>query len=95
MKGISECICSAEHGNAKSQYNLGNAYYRGENIEQDYVKAYTKAAFQGHAKAQYNLGNSYMKGEGVEMNHAKATEWYRKAAAQGHEKAKLKLKSIK
>jgi len=77
----------AEQGIAKTQYNLGVMYHKGEGIPQDYTEAmkwYQKAAEQGLAAAQYNLGIMYNNGEGVPQDYTEAMKWYRKAAEQGH-----------
>ena len=61
-KGIALIRRSAEQGDAAAQSNLGNAYYTGEGVPQDYVQAaywYRKAAEQGVALAQNNLGVCY------------------------------------
>jgi len=84
----------AEQGIAKTQYNLGVMYQKGEGVPQDYTEAmkwYQKAAEQGHAEAQYNLGVMYNKGEGVPQDHTKAAKWFRKAAEQGHADAQYFL----
>jgi TPR repeat protein len=50
----------------KAQNNLGNCYYRGNGVAEDYSKAvewYRKAADQGYAAAQNNLGNCYYNGK--------------------------------
>jgi TPR repeat protein len=78
---------AAEQGDAKAQYNLGAAYYKGEGVSQDKAEAVRwirKAAEQGFAKAQTSLGMAYYKGEGVSKDNAEAVKWYRKAAEQGH-----------
>jgi TPR repeat protein len=75
----------AEQGNANAQYNLGNAYYLGQGVPQDYTQAavwYRKAAEQGIQYAQLNLGNAYRTGQGVTQDYAEAVVWYRKAAEQ-------------
>ena len=85
---------SAKKGNAEAQFNLGNCYYNGKDIQKDYEKAvywYTKAAEQGHAQAQYNLGNRYDNGEGIEQDHIKAAQWFTKASEQGHMGAQFNL----
>ena len=58
----------AEQGDAEAQFNLGNIYYTGEGVTQDYELAfewYQKAAHQGHTKAQFNLGTMYYNGQGA------------------------------
>ena len=65
----------AEQGYADAQYNLGERYYRGYVIPQDYVEAvkwYTLAAEQGYADAQIELGYMYVKGHGVAVDYSKA-----------------------
>ena len=81
-------------GDVEAQCELGNNYYNGQGVPQDYGEAvewYTKAAEQGNAKAQYNLGNCYEKGTGVDKDLEKAVEWYTKAAEQGYAKAQFNL----
>lgn len=87
----------AEQGNAEAQYRLGLMYDMGEDVNQDYSKAfewYEKSANQGLASSQSKLGSMYRYGKGVEVNHAKATEWYFKAYEQGDEIAGYQLGTI-
>ena len=68
----------AEAGDAEAQWSLGFKYYQGEDVPQDYKKAfawYTKSANQGRSLAQTSLGTSYLYGRGVPQNHEKAVEW--------------------
>lgn len=47
----------AEQGNARAQSNLGNMYYNGRGVPQNYVSAYmwwNLAAAQGHENTQAN-----------------------------------------
>ena len=77
----------AKMGNATAQYYLGEMYYYGKGVFQDYAKAvewYRKSAEQGNAAAQGQLGYMYEKGEGVSQDYAKAVEWYLKSAEQGN-----------
>ena len=76
----------AEKGDVVAQMNLGNKYYVGEGVPQNFteaVKWYRKAADQGNAVAQFNLGVMYAKGQGVAKSDTEAAKWYRKAATQG------------
>ena len=94
MIGITYLTKVAEQGYVAAQNNLGNYYYHGKGVEQDYAKAaewYRKAAEQGYAAAQDNIGYLYYHGKGVEQDYAKAAEWYRKAAEQGHASAQNNL----
>ena len=88
---------SLESGEASAQFNLGNRYYEGRDVDQDYKEAfywYKKAAEQGHAGAQFNLGCMYGRGEGVPKNHFEAIRWLNKAAMQGNADAQKLLKII-
>lgn len=81
--------------NADAQNNLGNRYYFGEGVKQDYAEAvnwYKLAAEQGNVSAQYNLGECYYYGRGVKKYYAEAVKWYKLAAENGHAGAKEKLK---
>jgi TPR repeat protein len=85
---------AAERGDPVAQYILGNLYYYGRSVAQDYAEArrwYQKAADQGQADAQYNLGWMYHNGQGVPQDYAFAMRWYRKAADQGHAEAQYNL----
>ena len=84
----------AEQGDAEAQYTLGEMYYDGSVVSQNYAEAAKwtrKAAEQGHAEAQYFLGDMYYLGEGVAQSDTKSAEWTRKAAEQGHAEAQLSL----
>ena len=64
---------------------LGDMYYYGDGVKQDYDKAmelYLKAAEEGDSYAQSAIGNMYDFGEGVEQDYLKAYEWYSKSAEQ-------------
>ena len=77
----------AMQGDVSAQWRLGQMYYNGEGVRQDYTKAaewYRKAAAQGNPGSEYYLGLMYYDGEGVRQDYTKAAEWYRKAAAHGN-----------
>lgn len=83
LKGL---IIGAELGNADAQNQLGDAYFDGIGIEQDYAKAlewYLRAAKQGHGIAQYNVAYAYANGIGTQKNTSEAIKWYGKSADQG------------
>ena len=59
---IEELINLANKGDVQAQNDLGECYYTGEGVEQDYVKAVEwvkKAADQGYVEAQKNLAVCY------------------------------------
>lgn len=85
---------AAERGDAEAQNRLGNAYFDGRGVHQDFteaVKYFRMAAEQGLAEAQYNLGYAYVKGNGVPQNYAEALKWVRLAAEQGNTDAQYNL----
>lgn len=84
----------AKKGAAAAQIYLGDCYYNGNGVEQDYKKAvewHSKAAEQGNANAQYNMGLCYYNGHGVQQDYGKSVEWYSKAAEQGDADAQSNL----
>ena len=87
----------SDNGYAASQCCLGECYYRGFGVTQNYPKAYeyfVKAAQQGNAIAQYNTGVCFLRGQGTERNGDKGAEWLKRASDQGIEQAKKLLKEI-
>ena len=85
----------AEIGDARSQCELGKAFYFGTlGVTKDLaesVKWYRKAAEQNYAPAQFNLGVSYAFGESVAKDYVQAVKWYRKAAEQNYAPAQNTL----
>ena len=84
-------------GYAPSQCSLGECYYRGFSVTQDYSKAFDlfgKAAQQGNAIAQFNTGICYLRGHGAQRDGDKGVEWLHRAKDQGIDQAKKILKEI-
>jgi|GEM_PF-3098886 len=93
-KYITELRAKAETGDAKAQYELGNAYFVGVGIVKNYgesVKWFRKAAEQGNAKAESSLGTMYFQGLGVTKDSAEAVKWWRKGAEQHNPDAQVQL----
>jgi TPR repeat protein len=89
-----ETLKKAEAGDAEAQFNLGNKYWNGQGVPQDYkeaVKWYLKAAEQGLAEARALLGVMHADGQGVPQDYKEAIKWYTKAAEQGYAKAQFNL----
>ena len=92
-----EIMRAAEQGDSEAQCNLGNMYYWGAGVEQDYeeaVKWYRKAVEQSNNEAQRNLGFMYEYGYGVMKDNNQAIIWYVKAAEQGNSDAQCRLGDI-
>ncbi len=79
----------------KSQRDIGNKYYYGEGVAQDYneaVKWFRLAADQGDAVAQCSLGAMYETGDGVPKDHSEAIRLFSLAAQQGQREALTRLR---
>src|SRR5713101_5651402 len=78
----------AEKGDARSQFELGKAFYSGTlGVTKDYAEAmkwFRKAAEQNYAEAQAILGGCYAYGTGVTKDEAEAAKWFRRAAEQNY-----------
>lgn len=76
----------ATEGDMAAQSLLGTMYVKGDEVPQNYEKAFywnEKAAEQGDAQAQLSLGMSYYSGQGVRQDSTKAVELFEEAAEQG------------
>ncbi len=85
---------AADVGNTRAMNILGDLYYDGRGVPQEYGRArewYQKAADAGNVSAMTNLGWLYEKGMGVTQDYSKAREWYQKAADAGNADAKEAL----
>ncbi len=72
------------HSIPEEPSKLGQMYYRGVGVPQDYTKAlewWLIAAERGIADAQYNVGVMYANGEGVRRDYVQAHMWFSIAAA--------------
>ena len=87
-------VNTAEEENAEAQVALGERYYQGNEVAQDYGKAFecfSIAADFGHPKALYWLVELYAGGLGVTKDIGKAGEFFLKAAEQGEHNAEAIL----
>ena len=85
---------TAQQGDARAQYELGEMYDRGEGVaanSDEAVKWYHKAAEQGHPGAQWQLGYKYEYGSGVAVDNVESLKWFRRAAGQDHGIAQFEL----
>ena len=83
---LAEVRRAAEDGDAAAQAELGDVYWHGGGVDQDYREAiswYRRAAEQGNVGGQLGLGTAYWEGVGVPQDHAEAARWLRLAAEQG------------
>ena len=78
---------SAEQGNAKGQYGVGQCYMTGIGVTKNQQKAllwFMKSAIQGYDEAQYALGTCYVSGVGSAFDYKEGFKWYMRAAEQGY-----------
>lgn len=70
----------------EAQIRIGDMYYEGEGVPQDYKEAliwYRRAAEQGSSEAQEKIGLMYYIGFGVPQDYKKSYAWLNIAASQG------------
>ncbi len=94
---LEEALERAKQGDIDAQFVLGNSYYNGEGVKQNYAEAakwYRQAAEQGDGISQYNLGVLYTNGDGVQQDLTEAVKWFRMAAQNGDENAQDALKQL-
>lgn len=87
----------AVSGSAFSCRLIGELYYRGHGVKQDFraAKAWLeKAADMDDTESQYLMGNIYQFGMGAEQNIELAKQFFTKAAQKNHKKALESLNLI-
>jgi TPR repeat protein len=91
---LSDTRRRAESGDAQAQYELGFAYWSGQDVPRDHGEAlrwYEKAARQGVPYAQFELGQMIELGQGTKADQALAFQWFRSAAERDHPEAAYNL----
>ena len=97
VKRIKALSSRAAQGDAKAQFHLSSAYYRGKGVPQDYAVAfrwYKMAADQGEPDAEDGLGYMYVTGRGTKQDYAEALRWYKRAAEHGDAKGEFDLATV-
>jgi len=85
---------AAKRGNVLAQCVLGNLYFKGIGVPQDYFEAlkwFEMSGKRGDPSAQFRLGLMYEGGYGVAPNRDEAVRWMQKAALLGHTAAQYYL----
>ena len=91
---INELKNKADSGDPDAQKYLGNLYYLGDGVEQNFYRAvyyYRKAAENGNTDAMCSLASCYELGNGVQQNDMAAFNWYFKAANLGDASAQCSI----
>ena len=76
-----------ELGSKEAIYSLGELYYYGNGVEQNYEKSlalYADPKLNSYPEAIFSQAVQYDSGEGVEQNYEKSFELFQKAASFGH-----------
>lgn len=85
-----QLIKLAEKGDAQSLYKLGDIYYRGDVVEQNYPKAieyFEQAAQLKDDDAIFRLGRIYYFGRIVNRDYSKAMKYFQECAKNGNSEA--------
>ena len=88
---------AAARGNRTAQYHLGEYYYNGDAVPQDYRKSalwFEAAATAGYHPAQYKLAHMHQTGLVEAFAPEVIAHWYREAAEQGNHLAAYELGQI-
>ena len=96
VKMFTETKVTAEKGNAQAQSKLGECYYHGKGVAQDYVQAvswFRKAAEQWFVPAQFQMGLCYANGAGVTKDEIEAFAYWN-LIKENHPLAQLHLASL-
>ncbi len=94
---ISRLSAKAEVGNVESQFQLGEMYRKGSDLQRDLPKAaklIQAAATAGYAEAEFSLGEMYEEGEGVLQDYVSAHAWYNLAALHGVQRAQERRNAL-
>ncbi|MCR5600980.1 MAG: sel1 repeat family protein [Ruminococcus sp.] len=83
---IEDLFKRAQNGDNDACFNLGECFFYGRGVKQDYSKAvkwYIQSSDRGDCSSQKKLADCYYLGQGTERNVAKAAFRYEQAAEQG------------
>ncbi|HEU5046347.1 MAG TPA: tetratricopeptide repeat protein [Rickettsiales bacterium] len=88
---IAKWRTEAEQNDAEAQFNLGEAYLKGDGglpqSDKEASKWYYKSAMQGFSDAQFAMGFVYRGGGGIPMNKVLSYMWFDLAAKNGDYRA--------
>jgi len=87
---VANLLILAKKGDAEAQYNLANAYLKGEGVEKNEKEAakwFEKSANQDYADAQMAMGFVYRGGGARPMNKVLSYMWFDLAAKNGDDGA--------
>ncbi len=88
---------AAEEGDPAAQAELGDFYYNGLEVKEDYEKAfhwYSRAAESGNASGLYSLGLMHEHGRFVDRDPARAFGYFKKAAHLGDAPSQIRAAAM-
>ncbi|MBX2879097.1 MAG: sel1 repeat family protein [Granulosicoccus sp.] len=88
---------AANAGDPNAQNALGNLFYLGLGVKQDFDRAaelYLASAARNHAGAQLNMGNMFKQGLGVATDPMRAYAWYRMSDINGNPRAEYYMSQL-
>lgn len=83
---IEDLFRRAQNGDNDASFNLGERFFYGRGVKQDYTKAvkwYALSSDRGDCSSQKKLADCYYLGQGTEQNITMAAMRYEQAAEQG------------
>jgi len=87
---ITALRANAQKGDPEAQFNLAEAYLKGDGVRQSEREAarwYYKSAMQGYVEAQVAMGFAYRGGGGLPMDKVLSYMWFDLAAKNGDDRA--------
>ena len=87
---IARLRVQAEKGDPEAQYDLAEAYLKGEGVaqsEKEAAKWYYRSAMQGYVDAQIAMGFVYRGGSGMPMDKVLSYMWFDLATKNGSNEA--------
>jgi TPR repeat protein len=94
QQAFSDADITKERKDANELFDLGEKYYSGDGIPQNFIEAFRYfkfAADLGLVEAQFNIGLMFYNGHGVQQSYSEALKWYSLAADQGLEEAQYNI----
>ncbi len=87
---IARLRVQADKGDPEAQYDLGEAYLKGEGVvqsEKEAAKWYYRSAMQGYVDGQIAMGFVYRGGNGMQMDKVLSYMWFDLATKNGSSEA--------
>lgn len=96
-QALEEFLPLAKRGHSEAQYVLGQMYYFGQGVPQNFatsVQWFTRSAEGGWAAAQHDLAVMLQQGQGAKENLTQAYVWFGLAAEQNFPDARRRMNKV-